>query len=301
MLARRFAQYVLKSRLHAALWAIIFAVLPYFNWVSAVIVGLVTLRKGAGEGFVVLLWSLLPTVVLVFVTHSWLWLGSRILLGAVLVWLMAVVFLRRPQWRLLILMGALIAAVVVLLFHLFMPDSYAWWVNFLTSNAKQLENSVGMTADQAASANAVASKVAYFATGLNAALFVFASLVQFFFSRMLDKLLPTPIHASNEDVNIRMPRWMVLIAVVVLLLSFFKIRFMLDFLPLALLPFFTAGLISLARALLKRFSPFVVLLIFFVLLLIVMLLPIVAMVLAVYAMIDSLIDFNRGFPGKRRE
>ncbi len=60
MPVRDVAAYVMRSRLRAILVATLGASSLLFAWVSAAVVALVTLRRGAAEGGLVLLWALLP-------------------------------------------------------------------------------------------------------------------------------------------------------------------------------------------------------------------------------------------------
>ncbi|MEH6583175.1 MAG: hypothetical protein V7754_14635 [Halioglobus sp.] len=58
------AEFVMRGRLQALLVVVIGASSLMFSWVSAAVVALVTLRKGAGQGAWLLLWALLPAVTL---------------------------------------------------------------------------------------------------------------------------------------------------------------------------------------------------------------------------------------------
>ncbi|PIQ44099.1 MAG: hypothetical protein COV52_02325 [Gammaproteobacteria bacterium CG11_big_fil_rev_8_21_14_0_20_46_22] len=297
MIARRFAQYLLKSRLHAVMLAVIFAIVPFFSWVSAVIVALVTLRKGIREGFLVLMWSLLPAVVTMVVAHQWLF-GVHAIFGSALAWLLASVFLRRPNWRDLIILATFIAVIAVLLFHWLMPDAHAWWVSLLKGNAKPIEGTLKMTAQEESRVAEAADRLAYFAVGLNAAYLALSTLVELWFARIVDKLLPKPVQADTEKTELRMPFWFAALAVLVVLGATFKLRWLYDYLPLVGLPFFVAGLSGLVRFLLKRFSPLTVLFIFIVLFIVIMFIPVIAASIAVYALLDSLIDLRRFKAGK---
>lgn len=63
---RGLAEYVMRGRREALLVALIAAAVPMLFWISAVVIGLVTLRRGASDGFTVMLWAALPTFV-----HAW--------------------------------------------------------------------------------------------------------------------------------------------------------------------------------------------------------------------------------------
>jgi|Laugresp1bdmlbsn_1035097.scaffolds.fasta_scaffold06102_3 hypothetical protein len=57
---RGLAEYSMSGRRQAVTVALLFGLLPMFNLLSGAVVALVTLRKGWQEGFLVLLWALLP-------------------------------------------------------------------------------------------------------------------------------------------------------------------------------------------------------------------------------------------------
>jgi hypothetical protein len=57
---RGLAEFVMRGRREAVMVSVLAAALPMFFWLSAAVVGLVTLRRGVREGFVVMLWALLP-------------------------------------------------------------------------------------------------------------------------------------------------------------------------------------------------------------------------------------------------
>lgn len=60
------AEFVMRGRFQALLVAVAGAGSLMFCWISAAVVALVTLRKGAGEGAWLLMWALLPAGVLAF-------------------------------------------------------------------------------------------------------------------------------------------------------------------------------------------------------------------------------------------
>jgi len=57
---RRLAEYTMSGRRQAVIAAVLLGLLPVLNLLSASIVALVALRKGWQEGFLVMLWALLP-------------------------------------------------------------------------------------------------------------------------------------------------------------------------------------------------------------------------------------------------
>lgn len=57
---RGLAEYVMSGRRQAATVVLLFGLIPMLNLLSAAVVALVGLRKGPQEGFLVMLWALLP-------------------------------------------------------------------------------------------------------------------------------------------------------------------------------------------------------------------------------------------------
>lgn len=59
-MTRGLAEYVMSGRRQAATVALLFGLIPMLNLLSGAVVALVTLRKGPQEGFLIMLWALLP-------------------------------------------------------------------------------------------------------------------------------------------------------------------------------------------------------------------------------------------------
>lgn len=66
---RALAEFVMRGRVQAILVAVIGVVLPFFAWISTGAVGLVALRKGARDGFLVFGWALLAAFAM-FMLHG---------------------------------------------------------------------------------------------------------------------------------------------------------------------------------------------------------------------------------------
>jgi hypothetical protein len=63
---RALAAFVMRGRFQALLVAVVAATSLLFSWVSAAVVALVTLRRGAAEGAWLLMWAVLPASVLLY-------------------------------------------------------------------------------------------------------------------------------------------------------------------------------------------------------------------------------------------
>jgi len=57
---RGLAEFVMKGRKQAIIAVLLLGLIPLFNFLSPVIIGLVTLRKGVKEASLVLIWAILP-------------------------------------------------------------------------------------------------------------------------------------------------------------------------------------------------------------------------------------------------
>jgi hypothetical protein len=64
---RGIAEFAMSGRRQAVTVAILFALVPMLNLLSGAVVALVTLRKGWQEGFLVMLWALLPALLQLYV------------------------------------------------------------------------------------------------------------------------------------------------------------------------------------------------------------------------------------------
>jgi hypothetical protein len=96
---RGLAEYVMVGRRQAIIIVLLCGFFPLLYFLSAAVVGLVTLRRGQQEGLLVLLWSLLPTGTLWSMGDSspvFLMLGTYVL---------ALVLRRTESWQLVILLA----------------------------------------------------------------------------------------------------------------------------------------------------------------------------------------------------
>lgn len=97
---RALAGFVMRGRREALLVAVVATVVPMFFWVGSAAVGLVTLRRGAGEGGFVALWALLPCLVLAR-------LGEVIPAAAMIgIWLVALVLRSTRSWTLTLVVAS---------------------------------------------------------------------------------------------------------------------------------------------------------------------------------------------------
>lgn len=142
MLLRRFTDFILRNRINGMGAAFMFSLIPVIGGsISILIVGLITLRKGAYEGTLVFIASILPYV-LNYVTYpaattvqmEVVFIATMIVIVInMLTWFLALMLRSFNNWGLTLEAGALAGVVAVMLVHLFYPDVTVWWGQQLTA------------------------------------------------------------------------------------------------------------------------------------------------------------------------
>ncbi len=233
-LSEAFGHFLLKGNWRAPLLALLFAPIPFLNWFSLVILGLVTLRKGALDGLWVLLWAMLPAVAYAFVGNAFIWV-LNILGGAVFVWVMAAVLRRTASWLRVVQCTVVIGIVVVAIVHLVHPDIYVWWHKFLenmfTRQIEAAKKAGASVADAQKRSNFIATmkqsgaftKASYAATGIMTSMTLVGSLIDLLIARWWQSYLFNPGGLRKEVADIRFawPTLVALIACVLLALAGF--------------------------------------------------------------------------------
>lgn len=245
---RSLAEYVMRGRQQAILMALLFSILPLFSWVADVIVALVALRKGAKEGLVVLLWSILPVLVLAW--HYPEILLYRVLLGTVFIYLLALLLRKKNSWMTVLQIMCLVGFVAVSAIHIAEPTIADIWHKQLLANFNQIQTQFELSLD-ADKLKLVAHSFAKIATGVQVSFILIANLITLIFARWWQALLYNPGGLSTELKNIRitLPA-IVTLAVLSLVALISENTITVDILPVAFLPFFIAGL-SLLHAIIS--------------------------------------------------
>ena len=286
----RFASYVMRGRRQAVIVGLLFTILPLFGWVSNVIVSLVTLRKGAKEGAIILLWIILPAVVVAS-------LGNRLIIlygilgGRVFTYVLALILRQTQSWKAVLTASLLLGLFAVLLVHAWIPNITEVWVNHFDHYSLLFKNQFNIVV------NASRLKLfAKFATGFQVAFITLSVLINLILARGFQSMLYNPGQLRPELKNVRLSLWEVIVFLLIGISSFFGVAMAQDALPVVGLIFVLAGIsVFHAMADLKNvtnkwiFLFYVVLAVFF---------PYVAIVLIIFAIIDSL--FNLRYQLKRR-
>lgn len=100
------AEYAMRGRRQAIIWAVVLTSLPFVSWIGSAVVALVVLSKGNKEGLLVALWASLPSILGFAIAGDVS--GFLALLG---VMLSAMVLRATSSWE-LVLYGAMVLALV---------------------------------------------------------------------------------------------------------------------------------------------------------------------------------------------
>lgn len=280
----RFAAYVMRGRREAVIVGLLFTILPLLGWVSNVIVSLVTLRKGAKEGAIVLLWVILPAVVVAS-------LGNRLIIlygiigGSLFTYLLAVTLRQTQHWKTVLTVSLLLGLFALIGLHLWIPHINEVWLNQFNHYAVWVKKQFNVVVN--AEHLQLFSK---FATGFQIAFVSLSVLINLVFARGLQSMLYNPGQLRPELKAVRLSLWEVFLLLAVALLSFLKIGWAQDALSIVVLIFALAGLsifhaIADLKTVAKKwiFLFYCVLVVFF---------PYVLVVLVLLAAIDSVINLR---------
>lgn len=294
MVLNKFGNYLLAKRTHAIWVALLFALLPLVQvnttWIAVTIMALVTLHKGAKEGFWVLAWIMLPAI-------AALWLGdvsAFVVLGVgreALVWFLACVLGATASWRISLQLLASLGVLGVLLAHALVADLPGWWLphltNFWTLVGPQLQ--LNLSPEQTAQ---LLQQAAQFATGLTTAMMLLVDVSLLIIARSWQALLFNAGGFGKEWRSLRMPFWYSTILLVVVLLVWFGMGDVFkDVLPVLCAPLFLTGLSFIhAKLPMKKSRRLPWLILLYALLL--FFFPYIAVLLVMLGFIDSCYDFR---------
>lgn len=238
---KKFGLFLLTKNSNAIVIAFVCALLPVFGipvgFLAAIIVGLVTLQKGAKSGLSILPWVALPTIALLVLRQVGPF--DLVFLRCVVVWLLSII-LRRYHWQSVLEIIAVVLIGVIVVMHMALPNLQDWWTAHLTQYIQDihLKSQWKMTVVPGDFAKAMSP----IATGVVAFLAACSVFLELVIARFWQYALVSPGAFAKEFLSIRINRVVALIACVLLALALFKVKVMLDALPLVLLPFFIAGL-----------------------------------------------------------
>ncbi|OGT15220.1 MAG: hypothetical protein A3I12_00130 [Gammaproteobacteria bacterium RIFCSPLOWO2_02_FULL_38_11] len=286
---RALALYAMKGRKQAFFLATFFALIPFLGWIGSALMGLVTLRTGPREGFLLLLGlTFAGLVYLSFGAISFNYLIYDTLANTLPTFLGAL-FLRHFSWNKLIEALTYLGLSVVILAHLFFPDLITTWTNKLISLLHYFNES---TSTEVAhhTTQTLALTLAQYATGIQTAAATLAALFNLIIARYMQASLYHPGGLKKELQKIHIPTQLGYLLILMSLLALFKIKITQDLLPVILLPFACAGLSLFHDFISKRNSAWAWLILFYTLLCLA--LPYLCVVLIIVGFIDTFYELR---------
>jgi hypothetical protein len=289
----RFAAYILKNRLNGLLLTLFFSAVPFMEWVGAVIMALITLRKGVLEGFIALVISAIPFVI-------WYSLGQQgnfyyIFLSVnCAVFILSMVLRDFASWKLTFEVGALVGLAIVCFVHYWIPDLQSYWIHLFETINGELKKDLALKVS-VPNQEALFSLWASVATGVQVSYNLFRAVSYLALARWLQSMLYHPGGLQQELISIRLGISSFLVLFTLSVLCVFKIHLVLDMLPVVLTVFFLAGLSLMhfffATQRTSSFWSIGWVVGYYILL--VLLFNIVALVTILFAAIDVFINFRR--------
>lgn len=291
MILKSFGLYLLQKK-YPAVWVVLlcaflpFLQVPTFS-IATTIVALVTLHKGAKEGFFLLCWMVLPEIAASFYGDFGMLLLQGLAKGVV-VWAMGCVLARTSNWVMTMQSVMVLGVMLVIAFHLIVPDTSAWWLQKASLYSSQIQVSWNLTADQT---KLLLEKISYFATGIMLAGFLALDIVLLLMARAWQALLFNPGGLAREWRQLRLSYGYSGILLAILAFIWLDVDWLMDVLPIVLMPFVFAGL-SLLHARLpdKKNIRLLILTAFYMSMLV--FLPYICLLLVFLAFLDSWFDFR---------
>lgn len=293
MVIKRLGEFFLAKDANAIIVAFLCALSPIFyfptGFIAVIIVGLITLQKGAQSGLKILAWVALPTIALLVLRKF----GSVDVLffHCVVVWFLASLLHRFHAWSLVLEALALLGVVLVILAHLIVPDLQQWWIAHITQYMNEIVANAHWKMPMTPSE--FAKRIGPIATGVRGFLFACAVLFDLMIARCWQSVVVNPGAFGKELVQIRLGKTAIYIAALVFLMCLCQWAPAIDAFPLVLLPFFFAGLSVLHFVARQKRQMLYVLI--FVYVGLIFLPALVVLILAIIALIDIFCDVRKKF------
>ncbi|MBI5447751.1 MAG: hypothetical protein HY939_03370 [Gammaproteobacteria bacterium] len=275
------AQFAMKGRKQAFFLATLFALIPFLGWIGSALMGLVTLRKGPREGFLLLLGlSLADLFYLYFGGIGMGYVLYDSLTNNIPTFLAALYLRRVACWNNLLEMLTYLGLALILLLHLAIPDLTHWWGLQI---AKLSQHLTDLTSSQLNTQ--IAQHAAPYATGLQAVVVISTLLFNLIIARYMQASIYHPGGLKEELYHIHLPKRLAFTLIVITLLPWLHIETAKDLIPLIVFPFACAGLSLFYDFCSKRTRGWAWLISFYALLLLA--LPYVCLILITVGLLDT--------------
>jgi len=254
MLLRRFTDFVLRSRLHAMGVAFAFSLMPLLGASLGILVAaLVTLRKGAFEGTLVLCATIAPYLLSYALSSpssqpEMVMIATATIVAInVVTWLLALVLRRYGNWSFVIEVAILTGVLLIGVIHLMFPGIQDWWSLQLAAYLKKTASLFqqlapeGVPPEEAMEATVIAGIKPYI-TGFVMASIIFNALLQLVIARGWQAVIFNPGGLRKELCQVRLGYVSAAVFVIVLALAYMSNVFGLDMMPVMVTAFCAAGL-----------------------------------------------------------
>lgn len=198
--------------------ALLSIVMPPISIVSSAAVALVTLRRGANEGLLVLLSSSVASAALgIVVMGDYQFAVAYALILWTPVWLLSIVLREGKHLSLALEIAAVLGVLAILGFYLFIPNPAEYWQEILAVMIEPMRQAQDIPLQQL---EATVSTVAKYMTGILAAGSVTGLLLGLLLARWWQSKLYNPGGFKAEYLSLQMSQRFTLATLLVILIAF---------------------------------------------------------------------------------
>ncbi|WP_417535246.1 DUF2232 domain-containing protein [Methylophaga sp.] len=293
MLFKAIASYAMQGRWKAAATTAVLSALaiifPPLNYLSSGVISLTTLRMGPREGVRVILATLAVFALLAGFLVGQLWVAGLVLLTSWLpVYLVTLVLGYTRSFALSLLTASGLGILVVLLMHVFIPDTASWWQQMLRPFIDNLSQQPSWQLN-AAQTEQVSIRLSGLMTGLVAAGVCLNAILGIIIGRAWQSQLYNPGAFGTEFKQLRLGKAPAVFTAVLMALALTTfgryVPWLMDCLPVMLVVFGIQGLAIVHAIVTIKQKSKAWLIIIYVLL--VIMLPQMVMILASLGVIDQ--------------
>lgn len=290
----RQGRFVLEQESYALLYIAVFALVPYATWLSAALVALLTLRKGALGGLKGLVVACLAHFCLALLSISFSAALASTIMAFLPCYLTAAVLHETVSWRITVLFIVLLALMAIVLVHWLAPDFIMDQFHYLQTVIKSIEqdgsdNSLSLVLNDHNLLNQVA--MANYLVGVQAISLILSAIASLMLARSIQSRLFYPGGFKQEMLGFRASGYAVILLVIVALGAYQHNALAMACLPVIVCYFFIAGIVLGFNLITKGKGKGGVML--FLLLLPIVFVPSVMLpVYAILGALDSLFNFR---------
>lgn len=240
---RALGKYLIAKPRNAGIIAFLCTLLPLIylpgDFISGMIVALVTLSRGAKAGLIVLAWVAIPALSLLYLRHFGEY--DIVFLRALATWALAFFLLYQRSWRLLFEVLAVMGVLLVVAAHTFIPNLQGFWVSHLHQLMTQMNTTYNLKIS-AAELQEIVQRLAVLATGSLLLAFFLATVLQVALGRFWQLSLDARHSLTEEFGQIYFGPKAALILIAAFVGVLLKSPLIIDIFPMILLPFLADGL-----------------------------------------------------------